>query len=182
VPPNSCRILLKFGLESYLKEHLFEPSVFTFRRWEDGNIVGLTRLVPDFSNTFDAPYYVIHRAHLQRALFLKALNLGVKVHLGSKVKSYEPEKPSLTLENGLRYEADLIVAADGMNSEARKVVLNGEDQPPQRTGFAAYRALVDIARIEADPELAPLLEIPGQNCWYVASKNPTTFYISFSSK
>lgn len=34
------------------------------------------------------------------------------------------------------------------------------------TGFAAYRATVDVAEINADPELAPILEKPSINIWY----------------
>jgi salicylate hydroxylase len=34
------------------------------------------------------------------------------------------------------------------------------------TGFAAYRATVDVAKINADPELAPILEKPSINIWY----------------
>jgi salicylate hydroxylase len=57
------------------------------------------------------------------------------------------------------------LTATGLRSEARKVVLQGKDQPPQRTGFAAYRAVVDVEKMRADPDVAWLLEKPGLNCW-----------------
>lgn len=86
-----------------------------FRRWEDGTVIGNTRLVPHFRDDFDAPYYVIHRAHLHDSLHQQALKLGVKVVINSGVQSYDPLKPSITLADGSVYEADLVVAADGEN-------------------------------------------------------------------
>lgn len=43
-----------------------------------------------------------------------ALDLGVEIHMDSGVARYDPDIPSLTLENGATYSADLIVAADGL--------------------------------------------------------------------
>lgn len=48
---------------------------------------------------------------------------------------------------------------------ARKLILGGQDQLPQRTGNAAYRATVHTDMMKADPDLAWLLEKPAQNCW-----------------
>lgn len=56
----------------------------------------------------------------------------------------------------------------GVNSTARKVVQGGVDYPPQRTGFAAYRAVVDIERMCADPEVLHLLNRPSFNLWCVS--------------
>jgi salicylate hydroxylase len=54
----------------------------------------------------------------------------------------------------------------GLKSEARKMVLGGEDQPPQEAGFAAYRAMVNTDRMKSDPELSWLVDNPCQNLWY----------------
>ena len=43
-----------------------------------------------------------------------ARDLGVEIHVNSGVARYDPDIPSLTLENGATYSADLIVAADGL--------------------------------------------------------------------
>jgi salicylate hydroxylase len=84
-----------------------------FRRWEDGTVIGNTRLVPHFRDDFGAPYYVIHRAHFHDALYQQALKLGVKVVINSRVQSYDAFKPSITLVDGSVYAADLVIAADG---------------------------------------------------------------------
>jgi salicylate hydroxylase len=136
------------------------------RRWQDGKVIGSTRLKPGFSERYGAPYYVVHRAALQSLMFKRAMELGVDVRLGSGVKTYD-EGAKVVLENGELYEADLVVAADGIHSKARKAVLDGEDQLPERPGFAAYRAMVDVELMEGDPDVEWLLESPGQNLWCV---------------
>lgn len=135
------------------------------RRWQNGEVLSLTKLLPDFRDRFGAPYYVVHRANLQLAMHKLALDLGVEVKVSSGVNRYDAETPSVGLEDGSVYQADLVVAADGIKSEARKVVLDGEDQPPKKAGFAAYRAMVDAEMMRGDPDVSWLLESPGQNLW-----------------
>lgn len=46
-------------------------------------------------------------------MYRLAQSLGVVVLLDSRVQTYDPETPSLTLDNGIVYTADLIIGADG---------------------------------------------------------------------
>ncbi|KAJ5577538.1 uncharacterized protein N7459_006502 [Penicillium hispanicum] len=177
IPPNSTRLLLKLGLGPYLEKYVTEPESVLMRRWEDGKVIGCTRLNPEFREQFDAPYWVIHRAHFHEAMHDLATDLGVVVHLSSRVIAYDAHTPSLTLEDGLHVSADLVVAADGVNSTAREVVLGGTSSPPQRTGFAAYRAVVDIDRMRAEPELSWLLEKPSFNLWLGDNRHVMTYVI-----
>lgn len=85
----------------------------SFRRWDNGKIIGHTKLIPDFRENFKAPYYVVHRAHFHDALHKRALELGVEVRVASRVTNYNLDKPSVSLEDGHELHADLIVAADG---------------------------------------------------------------------
>jgi len=48
---------------------------------------------------------------------------------------------------------------------AREIVLGGVDQPPRRTGFAAYRATVDVEKMKAFPDTAEILAKPNLNLW-----------------
>ena len=97
-----------------------EPESITLRRWENGKPIAYTKLVPSFRDTFDAPYWVIHRAHFHGALCDLAKSLGVEVLLGSSITSYDPETPSLSLEDGSVHYADIIIGADG-RSESNPV-------------------------------------------------------------
>jgi hypothetical protein len=55
----------------------------------------------------------------------------------------------------------------GLKSIARLKILDGIDDPPKTTGFAAYRATVDVEKMKRDPDTAWLLEKPGLNIWFV---------------
>ncbi|KUJ16928.1 FAD/NAD(P)-binding domain-containing protein [Mollisia scopiformis] len=178
IPPNSSRLLHSWGLQPFLKSAVVEPDGMTFRRWLDGKVIGYTKLVPQFRENFHAPYYVIHRAHFHDALYRKALELGVQVKVASRVEKYDIEAPSVELASGDILKADLIVAADGVKSVARKFVLGGNDIPPERTGFAAYRATVDAAKIKDDPEISWLLEKPSVNIWIGEDRHVMTYTIA----
>ncbi|KAJ5118241.1 hypothetical protein N7526_009878 [Penicillium atrosanguineum] len=65
----------------------------------------------------------------------------------------------------------------GVNSTARRIVQEGVDHPPQKTGFAAYRAVVDIGRMLGDPEIAWLLEKPSFNLWLGDKRHVMTYVI-----
>ncbi|KAJ9400685.1 hypothetical protein DTO282F9_2253 [Paecilomyces variotii] len=177
LPSNSALLLLRWGCGPHLKGQVVEPENITFRRWSNGDKIGFTRLIPDFRENFGAPYYVVHRAHLHAALHECAVDLGVRVQVNSKVVSYDPNAPSVMLEDGSTIYGDLVVAADGIKSVARAAVLGGADRPPALTGFAAYRATVDAAKIKADPEIAWLLERPALNIWIGEDRHVMTYTI-----
>ena len=113
IPPNSSRLLLDWGLEPFLRDHVVEPEDIHIRRWKDGTVIGYTKLKPDFRIKFHAPYYLVHRAHFHEALHGLALQYGVKIKVAHKVVDYDENVPSVTVENGMTFVADLIVAADG---------------------------------------------------------------------
>ncbi|KAM0290437.1 hypothetical protein ACHAO9_004793 [Fusarium lateritium] len=166
IPPNSSRLLLKWGLGPYLEESAVKPESMTFRRWANGDPIGYTSLCTEFETRYEAPYFVIHRADFHRALCRRAKDLGVKIITDSRVMGYDESIPSASTLDGREYRADLIIAADGVKSYARSVILGGADLPPQRTGFAVYRATVDTEEMKRDENTFWLLEKPGINIWY----------------
>ncbi|PVI02342.1 FAD/NAD(P)-binding domain-containing protein [Periconia macrospinosa] len=178
VPPNSSRLLSKLGVGSYLDGKTAEPEAIRVRRWKDGSVLSITALKSSFREKFGAPYFVVHRAGLQGALFECAKDLGVEIHLGSGVSRYDDESGKVVLENGGVHSADLIVAADGVHSSARPVVLGGVNQPAREAGFAAYRAVVDVDLMKQDSEVAWLLDSPGQNLWIGDGRHAMTYPIA----
>ncbi|KAJ5402817.1 uncharacterized protein N7487_008713 [Penicillium crustosum] len=177
IPSNSTRLLSRLGLDPYLKEYVTEPESISFRRWQSGDVIGLTRLIPNFREQFGAPYYVIHRANFHSALHKRALDLGVTVKVASRVVGYNIEGPSIVLGNGETVSADLVVAADGVKSVARGTLDQSGKPTFQKTGFAAYRATVDVERIKEDPELSWLLEKPALNIWIGDQRHVMTYTI-----
>ncbi|KAJ5087165.1 hypothetical protein N7456_010781 [Penicillium angulare] len=177
LPPNAARLLLKMGLGSYLEKYVTEQENVFLRRWKDGNVIGRTKFGYDFRQKFDAPYWVIHRAHFHQAMQDMAGDLGVVIEMDSKVVSYNTEAPNLTLANGTVVKADLIIAADGVNSSARKLVPKALESTPHITGFASYRAEINMERMKEDPELAELLEKSSLNLWLGDNRHVQTYKI-----
>jgi salicylate hydroxylase len=110
--------------------------------------------------------------------------LGVNIIVNSRVTTYNPDAPSITVEDGQIHQADLIVAADGefkrgdparlqgcllilpgIKSTARNYVSKGFNSEPKPTKYAVYRATVDVVKMRDIPEVAWLLEKPGLNIW-----------------
>lgn len=116
--------MLEWGLEPFLRGKVIEPERMTFRRWQNGKPIGLTKLVPDFRKHFDAPYYVVHRADFHEAMHKLAVQLGVEIKVASRVTSYSAENATVDLQNGEKYSGDLVVAADGKPLD-QKLLFNG---------------------------------------------------------
>jgi salicylate hydroxylase len=131
IPSNSARLLLRWGLGPYLKNIAVEPESIAMRRWENGDVIGLTQLIPDFRRAFGAPYYVVHRAHLHEALHKLATDLGVKVEVGSTVVDYDLDAPSLMLKNGSVRHGDLIIGADGRACYLSRTAGKRSDRAPR---------------------------------------------------
>ncbi|KAL3479834.1 hypothetical protein BJX99DRAFT_255270 [Aspergillus californicus] len=164
IPPNSSRILHSWGLEAALERRSVKPSGILWRRWQDGSIIGNASLNPELQERFGAPYYVTHRAHLHDVLHERVQELGVPVQLGKRVEGYDADG-GVEFGDGEVIQADLVVAADGIKSAARKK-LNGEkDKGPHGHGLAAYRATVAMHEIRADPLLKWIADSPGLNLW-----------------
>ena len=105
--------MLKWGLGPFLGDSVVEPEGMSFRRWQDGTKIAYTKLVPEFRDNFEAPYYVVHRAHFHNALYQRALELGVNVIVNSKVGAYDAETATVQVMDGKSYNGDLVIAADG---------------------------------------------------------------------
>ncbi|KAH6877159.1 salicylate hydroxylase [Thelonectria olida] len=178
IPSNSARLLLSWGIGPFFKDRVVEPESMTFRRWENGNAIGFTQLVPNFVETYGAPYFVIHRSDFHSALCSLSDKLGVEVVTNSRVVRYDESKPSVETEDGREFTADLIVAADGVKSVARPVVLDSVDKPAKKTGFAAYRAVVNTDLMMNDPDTSWLLERPGINIWIGKDQHVMTYCIA----
>lgn len=122
VPPNSGKLLERWGVMRHLARHAVQPGNINFRRWQNSAVIGVTDLSPEFGEQYGAPYYVVHRAHLHRALYEQALELGVGIRLDSKVAAYDPGAASISLSDGSTFQGDLVVAADGISSSLMELM------------------------------------------------------------
>ena len=81
-----------------------------------------------------------HRAEIHEAVYRHALARGIDVRLGQNVTDYfENDDEAGVVCNGERLTADCVLAAEGVKSRGRKIVLGFEDRP-KASGYAVYRA------------------------------------------
>jgi salicylate hydroxylase len=87
--------------------------------------------------------------------------------MGCNVTAYSDTSPapSLTLASDETLTADLIVAADGIKSLARHLVLGARDDPVS-SGYACFRAYFEpSAEMQADPARNVYLGADSVNFW-----------------
>ncbi|RDW63349.1 hypothetical protein BP6252_10894 [Coleophoma cylindrospora] len=178
--PTSTRHFWKWGLGPDILEHSVLPESFNVRRGDNGELLG-TVPFEGFEERYGAPYIVIHRADIHQILHKHAVNAKVQVILNSRVAKYDFEAGSLQLANGEELSADLIVAADGINSSARKSFLSETDDGTEKTGWAAYRTTALVADIKANPDTAQLVAKHNCNCW-VGDKSSVMTYLVKNSQ
>ncbi|KAI9801267.1 MAG: hypothetical protein M1833_002837 [Piccolia ochrophora] len=164
IPPNSSRILKRWGLMDIVEAHSVRPRDFILRSYRNGNVLSKQNLVPFAEERYGAPYLHIHRADFHKVMVQHARNLGIEILLGSGVSKIDFEKPSIHLQGGTEFLADLIVGADGLKSVCREALL-GHADPPRLTGDLAYRILVKREDMMKHEDLVELAENPAINYW-----------------
>lgn len=142
ITPNSVRLLARMGLREQFERlggRIQEGS--SYRRM-DGSVVGPIK-IGDTSGEYGV--FGMHRADL---LGMLADQLPASaVHAGHRCVGFEQtaDAARLDFENGERFEADVVVAADGIHSRLRQEVV--DPTPPVFSGMLAYRGLVPADRL-----------------------------------
>lgn len=145
---NGTRVLIALGLEDALKSVVCEPSGKEIRLYSTGQTWKLFDLGASSREMYGAPYWMVHRGDLHRAL-LDAFNQRApgKLHLGARCTGVE-ETPSgvrLNFYDQRSATGDVVIGADGVHSEIRRKI--GADVKPFFTGLAAWRGLVAMDRL-----------------------------------
>ncbi|EON65108.1 hypothetical protein W97_04344 [Coniosporium apollinis CBS 100218] len=169
IPPNSSRVLDRYGLTPKFLEKVVWPQKFSFRRYSTGELLGATPLHPHLTERYGFPYWLIHRADYQRLLYDAALAAGATVHLRRAISTVDDSGPcpSVTLKDGSRLEADLIIGADGIRSRVRSSILPAPANLIVANASAnnSYRATVPVEVMSADPVISHLMTDINANCW-----------------
>ncbi|KAH8660536.1 salicylate hydroxylase [Xylariales sp. PMI_506] len=178
--PQAIKHMFTWGMEADILAASAVPTSMKVRESATGEIIAKIG-IGDLAREYGAPYLMIHRAVLHGILHAHALRCGVDVVVGSRVAEYTFEAGAVTLTDGTTRTADLIIAADGINSLARKQFLGADDPGSQPTGWAAFRMMTLSESIRADPEVADLLEGFGSNLWAAEGASCMTYLIKDST-
>jgi salicylate hydroxylase len=168
VLPNSSRVLQSWDMREMLEEFVTKPSRVNMLGWK-GNLISYL----DFDESAKAYpgtyYWDFHRANLHKCLLDRAVALGAKFKVNTKVVGVriatdDADKATVVISTGEEFVCDLVVGADGINSTLREIFL-GRPDPPTPTGDLAYRLLLSTAEMFKDPDLAPFVTQPQVNYW-----------------
>jgi len=138
--PNSMKVLRRIGIEARVRATSFQPYSHLNRAWDTGEVL---RELPMPESLFGAPYLCMHRADLVDALVsivpadiieLRKTLVGLDQRAG---------QATLTFADGSTARADAVIAADGVHSVARDIIV-GPDEPIHK-GRIAYRAIFPAA-------------------------------------
>ncbi len=168
--PNAMKVMQTLGLADDLLKAGFQPEALEMRLGTSGREVFSVPLNERQLDRWGAPYLHIHRAHLLEIL-LEAVEGSVRgtVLPDEEVKSVSADRKrtNVATARGSRFQADLVVGADGIHSVVAGHV--GRPPPPTFTGNVAWRATVETARLGDD---AP----PPTACvWTGAGRHAVTY-------
>jgi 2-polyprenyl-6-methoxyphenol hydroxylase-like FAD-dependent oxidoreductase len=164
--PNCTRILDDYGLLDEAKALGVVPAAMVMRDAVDAT--ELTRLdLVDLERRYGFPYLVIHRSDLH-GLFLRACQrVGVELLTDAQATSYENTETGarVTLTSGEVHEAAVVIAADGLHSVARRLLVDDE---PVSSAYVAYRGTVPVAETAGRPvDLSEVVVYVGPGCHFV---------------
>ncbi|PYI38730.1 3-hydroxybenzoate 6-hydroxylase [Arthrobacter psychrolactophilus] len=164
--PNASRVLKRWGLLDKALDIGVQPKHLVFRDAVTGEELTRQSLGAEFEERYGAPYVVIHRSDLHRILLEACQENGVTLLNGVFVEKVETEgeKARAYAANGDIYEADAVLAADGLKSTLRKAV--AEDAPVP-SSYVAYRGTVPITDATPKADLEDVIVYLGPNCHLV---------------
>jgi 2-polyprenyl-6-methoxyphenol hydroxylase-like FAD-dependent oxidoreductase len=122
---------------------------------------------------------MVHRAHLHDAITAR-LGSGVTVRTGQTVTGITQDETSATASTvgGQEFQADLIVAADGIRSFVRSA-LHRDHPGPRYSGYTAYRGIAEVNLPDGGGETWGRAQrfgyaalVDGRIYWYATANRP----------
>lgn len=164
--PNCTRILDDYGLLDEARSLGVVPDAMIMRDAVDGS--ELTRLdLLDLEKRYGFPYLVIHRSDLHAMLLRACERAGVDLVTSQRAVVYAntADGARVTLADGHVEEARIVIAADGLHSVARKLMV---DDQPVSSAYVAYRGTTPTASGRAaEVDLTEVVVYVGPRCHFV---------------
>jgi salicylate hydroxylase len=160
--PNATRVLHDLGIAERLRRSVVVPEALVVRAAVSGRRIVTMPLGAAAEARYGAPFWVVHRGDLQRALIGAAdAHPDIGVILGSRIEDYAVgcrglavqvrQRTAVVEENGIA-----LIGADGLWSALRRRI--GNRQQPRFRQRTAWRSLVPAA--QAPPEFRePLVQL-----------------------
>ncbi|MBZ3905565.1 MULTISPECIES: FAD-dependent monooxygenase [Streptomyces] len=166
--PNATRVLRRLGVLDAVDARSSRPSRLSFRTWSDGGEICHYALGRAAEDAFGAPYLQVHRADLHQALAAAVPPAAVRLDTVAVGIDQDDTSARVTTADGDRLTADLVVAADGIRSAARRWLFGADEA--LFSGTAAYRSLVPAERV-AD------LDLPEYALWLGPGRHVVHYWV-----
>ena len=143
--PNATKVLRALGVEDHLRRVAFQSPRMVSRVWDTGEVTSDMPMAAEAEEKYGSPCFFLHRADLHAAL-LSAVPEGV-VQLNRRLTGITQGADGVTLRfaDGAQEHVDAVIAADGVHSVVRELLLGPER--PHFTGKVAYRTTFPAARM-----------------------------------
>jgi salicylate hydroxylase len=152
--PNATRVLARLDALDVVRERALAPQFINILRGRDNRRLA-TLPLGSAQARWGAPYLVIHRADLQRALLERiAGERNIRLTPGIEVGGVAADTDGVTLGVkrgliGLKERGDFLIGADGLRSVVReRLGLGGRDEATF-SGRVAFRASIDSSAAPA---------------------------------
>ncbi|KAM3069221.1 hypothetical protein ACMFMG_010737 [Clarireedia jacksonii] len=175
IPPNATRALKNLDVLDSVSETAVQPTNLIVRSYRDGDVLANQPYLPDLLDKYNAPYFSAHRATFHDILLKKAESLGVKIKLKAILANIDFVQGTVHLEDGQVYKADLILGADGSNSQCREL-FQDRHEPPIHAGDTIFAMDIEQKYIWEQENLREFLQPPNVNMWF----GPETHVVVFA--
>ena len=152
--PNASAVLRRLDVLDALRHEAFAPRAIRVRSARRAATLSLMPL-EGAEARWGAPYLVVHRADLQRALVdAVRRESAIALHLGTGLAGFGTTDAgvAVTARQGRltrSFAADALIGADGVRSSVRARLVDFAGDAPAETGRTAWRALIPAAALAA---------------------------------
>jgi salicylate hydroxylase len=143
--PNAVKVLRALGIEQALDRYAFEPTNIVSVSWDCAELRFREPLKAVSTQKYGARYLMTHRADLHRLLQERLPDRSITLGARCTGVTWRNGQAAATFDDGRTIEADVIVGADGINSEVRASLFGV--QPARYTQQMAWRCMVPIDRV-----------------------------------
>jgi salicylate hydroxylase len=161
--PNASRVLIDLGLGERLAPSVVAPQALNVMNARSGRVLARAPLGDAAAKRYGAPYWVVHRGDLHRAL-CEAIDATplVALQLGRRVADFAIDNDGVTVGGGNGTQTSetygcALIGADGLWSELRGRL--GDRNELRFARHSAWRALVPADAV------SPALRAPSVNLW-----------------
>lgn len=151
--PNATRILWRLDAFDVVAKQSLVTRAIRMLRGRDG--AELAKLpLGDAEARWGAPFFVLHRARLQRALVERiARQANISLRMGAEIGGFSSDETGVSVgfklgAMSMRERGDFLIGADGLRSTVRQQLGFGGVGGAQFLGRVAFRAMIEADKVE----------------------------------